>query len=77
MSSHILGLRVAGTVFGLMAVGQLIRLATRAEVRVAGWFVPFWLSGLAILVAGGLSCWLWRLSGCCGGKGDDSHPPKS
>ncbi len=62
MKSQILGLRVASTVFGLVCLGQLLRLATRAEVVVAGNRLPLWLSALAVVIAGGLSIWLWRLS---------------
>ncbi|MBI2925896.1 MAG: hypothetical protein HYY24_09355 [Verrucomicrobia bacterium] len=68
MSSQTLGLRVGGTVFGLIAVGQLIRLLTQAEVLIAGRALPLWVSGVAVVVAGSLSCWLWRLSGCCCAK---------
>jgi len=62
MKSQILGLRVAGTIFGLICIGQLLRLATRAEVVVAGNRLPFWISALAVLIAGGLGVWLWSLS---------------
>ena len=62
MSSQILGLRVAGTVFGLMCLAQLLRLVTRAEVLVAGHQMPLWPSALAVVIAGGLSLWLWKLS---------------
>jgi hypothetical protein len=62
MKSQILGLRVAGTIFGLACLGQLLRLATRAEVVVAGNRLPLWLSALAVVIAGGLSLWLWKLS---------------
>jgi hypothetical protein len=62
MKSQILGLRVAGTIFGLMCLAQLLRLATRAEVVVAGNQLPLWASALAAVIAGGLSLWLWKLS---------------
>jgi hypothetical protein len=62
MNSQILGLRIAGTIFGLMCLGQLLRLAARAEVVVAGHDVPLWPSVLGVLIAGGLSIWLWKLS---------------
>jgi hypothetical protein len=62
MKSQIFGLRVAGTIFALVCLGQLLRLATRAEVVVAGNRLPLWLSALAVVIAGGLSLWLWRLS---------------
>jgi hypothetical protein len=62
MKSQILGLRVAGTVFGLMSLAQLARLIVRAEVLVAGYHLPLWPSALALVVLGGLSLWLWKLS---------------
>ena len=63
MSPQVTELRVASVVFGLIAVAQLLRLVTRAEVLVAGHALPLWPSALAILVFGGLSGWLWSLSG--------------
>ena len=62
MKSQIFGLRVASTIFGLVCLGQLLRLATRAEVVVSGNQLPLWLSALAVVIAGGLSFWLWKLS---------------
>ena len=56
---------VAGTIFGIMAGGQLARFLTGVEIRVAGQLVPLWASALVTLIAGGLCVWLWRLSGCC------------
>ena len=62
MSSQILGLRVAGIVFGLMSIAQLGRLIVRPEVLVAGYLMPLWPSALAFVILGGLSVWLWKLA---------------
>jgi hypothetical protein len=62
MNSQILGLRVAGVIFGLMCLAQLLRLVIRPEVLVAGHQVPLWPSGLALMILGGLSLWMWKLS---------------
>jgi hypothetical protein len=62
MNSQILGLRVAGIVFGLMCLAQLLRLVIRPEVLVAGHHVPLWPSGLAVAILGGLSLCTWKLS---------------
>ena len=62
MNSQILGLRVAGIVFGLMCLAQLLRLVIHAEVLVAGHQVPLWPSGLALVILGSLSLWMWNLS---------------
>ena len=62
MSRQTLGLRVAGTVFGIVAAGHLLRLVTRVDITIAGWEVPLGLNVLGLLIAGGLCVWLWRLS---------------
>jgi hypothetical protein len=62
MSSRILGLRVAGVIFGLVALAQLLRLVTRVEVLVGGRALPLWPNAVALLVAAGLSAWMWWLS---------------
>ena len=62
MNSQILGLKVAGIVFGLLCLAQLLRLVIRPEVLVAGHQVPLWPSGLAFVILGGLSLWMWKLS---------------
>ena len=65
MTSQTFGLRVAGTIFGLIALGHLLRVVTNVEIVVAGYHVPIWLNVVAAVIAAGLSCWMWRLSGCC------------
>lgn len=62
MKSRILGLRVAGTLFGFMSLAQLARLVLRLEVIVAGYAMPLWPSLAAFIFMGGLSFWMWRLS---------------
>ncbi|OGP54535.1 MAG: hypothetical protein A2W66_09300 [Deltaproteobacteria bacterium RIFCSPLOWO2_02_56_12] len=62
MNSQVLGLRVAGAIFGLMCLGQLTRLVTQAEVLLAGHQVPLWLSAFAFMILAGLSLWMWKLS---------------
>jgi hypothetical protein len=62
MNSQSVGLRVAGTIFGLLCLGHLLRLLTRAEVLIAGHPLPLWASVVGVLIAGGLSFWMWRLS---------------
>jgi hypothetical protein len=62
MKSQILGLKVASIIFGLMCLAQLMRLVVRPEVLIAGHHVPLWPSGLAFIILGGLSLWLWKLS---------------
>ena len=53
---------VAGGVFGLVAVLQIARLAFRWPVRVGSREIPLAASWIAVLVAGGLCIWAFRLS---------------
>lgn len=62
MNSQILGLKIAGFVFGLMCLAQLLRLVLRPEVLVAGHQVPLWPSALAFVILGGLSFWMCKLA---------------
>jgi hypothetical protein len=62
MKSQILGLRVAGTVFALVCLGHLLRIITQADVLIAARQIPIWVNVLGVLIAGGLSLWMWRLS---------------
>ena len=62
LTRQTLGLRVASAVFGIVAAAHLLRLATRAELVIAGWEVPLRVNALGVLIAGGLCIWLWRLS---------------
>ena len=62
MNSQIRGLKVASIIFGLMCLAQLLRLVLRPEVLVAGHRLPLWASGLAFLILGGLSLWMWKLA---------------
>ena len=62
MNSQTTGLKVAGVVFGLMALVQLGRLLIRPEVLVNGNAMPLWPSALAFIFMTALSFWLWRLA---------------
>lgn len=62
MNSQILGLKTASFVLGLMCLAQLLRLALRPEVLVAGHHVPLWPSVLATVILGGLSFWMCKLA---------------
>jgi hypothetical protein len=62
MKSQVLGLRVAAILFGLLALAQLCRLMIRPDVLVAGHHLPLWPSALALVILGGMSVWMWRLS---------------
>lgn len=66
MNPQILGLRVAGAIFGVMSLLQLTRLLFRWKIVVAGVHLPLWPSVFACLILACLSVWLWRLSGAVG-----------
>lgn len=56
------GFRVAGKIFGIMSLVQLIRFVTKLEILVTGYQVPLWLSALAFIVLAALGLWMLRLS---------------
>lgn len=62
MNSPVIGLRVASVIFGLAGVAHLIRLLAEMEIVIAGHHLPMWLSGVAVVVAGILCGWLWKLT---------------
>jgi hypothetical protein len=62
MQRFILPLRVAGTIFALVALGQLCRVLYQFDISIAGWHVPLFASGVAVVFAGGLSWWMWQTS---------------
>lgn len=62
MSSQAIGLRIASVVFAIFAIGHVVRLIKQADVVFGTMHVPMWVSGVALIVAGLLSVWLWRLS---------------
>ncbi|MBI2546754.1 hypothetical protein HYV81_06265 [Candidatus Woesearchaeota archaeon] len=56
------GLKVAGSLFGLIALIHLIRLFVRFDARIAGWHVPLWASSAFLVAAGALSLWFFLLA---------------
>ena len=50
----------AVVVFSLAAVLQLLRLLLGWEMTINGIAVPFWASGVALVVATGLAAMVWR-----------------
>ena len=64
MNSQIVALRVAGTVFGLMAIAQLTRelVCPQVDVIVGSLPTPVWPSALAAMFLVGLCVWMWKVS---------------
>jgi hypothetical protein len=56
------GLRVASVLFGIFAIGHLLRLINQAQVTVGTHTIPMGLSWIALIVAAILCVWMWRLS---------------
>ena len=51
---------VSGLFLTLLTCVQLARLLLRWPVRVGGFDVPLWVSGIAVVVAGLLALWAFR-----------------
>jgi uncharacterized membrane protein YecN with MAPEG domain len=62
MNSPITGLRVASVIFGIFAIGHLLRLINHAQVTVGTHTIPMGVSWIALIVAVILCIWMWRLS---------------
>jgi hypothetical protein len=53
---------MAATIFAVVALAHLIRIAMAWPVQVGAWTVPMWISGIAIAGAGLLSFFGFRLA---------------
>ena len=62
MNSQIIGLRVAGTMFGIICIPHLVRLVTGFQILIGGHEIPIWLNGVVLVISGVLCIWLWWLS---------------
>ena len=54
---------VSGVVFAVVAIAHLVRAVQGMPVMVGTWPAPTAISWLAVVVAGGLALWGFRLSG--------------
>lgn len=62
MNSQRTGLRVASVIFGLVALAHVVRLFKNAPITFGSHTVSMSLSWVALIVAGILCIWMWRLS---------------
>jgi len=62
MNSQKTGLRVASIIFGIFAIGHLIRLINNIQVTVGTRTISMGVSWIALIVAAILCIWMWRLS---------------
>ncbi len=62
MQSQIVGLRVAGVLFGLMALLQLLHLIFQPLIVINGHTMPLWPSVVAFLILGRLCVYFLKLA---------------
>jgi hypothetical protein len=67
MNAQKTGLRVASIIFGLFAIGHLVRLIRQIPVQVGNHQISMGVSWVALIIAAILCIWLWRLSSRTGG----------
>ena len=53
---------IAVGVFGLVALLHVLRLVFGWEATFQGSVIPLWVSGLGVVIAGGLAVMVWRES---------------
>ena len=51
---------VSGAVFGLVALGQVVRAFEEVPVHLGSFEIPVWASWVAAVVAGSLCVWAFR-----------------
>jgi len=54
-------IQISGVAFGVIALLHIVRLLLDWPAQIGGWTVPLWISWIAILVAGALCGWAFRL----------------
>jgi uncharacterized membrane protein YecN with MAPEG domain len=62
MNSQNTGLRVASIIFGIFAIGHLLRLINQTPVMLGSHQVSMSVSWVALIVAAILCIWMWRLA---------------
>jgi len=62
MNSNTIWLRIAGTIFGIVALIHVLRLVTGVPVLIGNWFLPMWVNWIGLLATGFLFFWLWKLT---------------
>jgi len=62
MNSPATGLKLSATIFAIFALVHVLRLVKKFDVVVGSHHIPLMVSVVAIVVAGVLSIWMWKLS---------------
>ena len=76
MNSPALGLRVASVVFGLMGLGQLVRIIMFESVKIGSCLIGRRWSAVAFLVLAALCVWLWMLASKTAQPKNETPPAK-
>jgi hypothetical protein len=63
MVSKNFGLRVAGSIFGIVAILHLLRLLLNVSIIISGWLLPTWINGVGFIGAALFCILLWKLAG--------------
>lgn len=63
--SKVAPLCVAGIIFGLVALVHLYRLFDHFNLVVGTTEIPVWANIVGVIVAGGLSIWMFSSACCC------------
>jgi hypothetical protein len=62
MQSQIVGLRVAGVIFGFLCLAHILRLMAGIPMVIGNFQFNIVVSVIAIIFTGCMSIWLWMLS---------------
>jgi hypothetical protein len=62
MRSETVGLRIAGSIFGAVAILHLLRIITVIPVLIGEFLLPLWLNWMGLFATAFLCIWLWILS---------------
>ena len=62
MNSNKYALRIAGTIFGIVAFLHLLRIITNTTVLIGNWSMPLWFNWIGLVATGFLCGWLWSIS---------------
>ena len=62
--NHRLYFLVTGTVFGIISLAHVIRIFNHWDLTIGSWDAPVWVSYAGAVLAGSLSVWALRLTGC-------------
>ena len=55
-----IALRVAGSIFLLIAIGHVLRLIFKATIMLNDMVIPLWISGIAVVVMLSLAIFMFR-----------------